>query len=202
MPVGEGWDFTVMIPDGWYLREIDWSKREQDIAAFVDEMIANDPDLAGQRADMIERFEVFSKDADDKMALIAAMLWDTSGEVPIAADIRIHESLREAPETIERELDLLQEMAGRSEPGDLGPREVQLVDLPAGRAVRLRVLAETEADAKGDTIALDVVQHWVPVPERAEMIVISSSTPNLVFADDIVKAFDAVAETLEFHDTD
>lgn len=201
MTVGEGWDFTVMIPDGWYLRQIDWSKREQDIAAFVDEMIGNDPDLAGQRADMIERFDVFSKDADDKMALIAAMLWDTSGEVPIAADIRIHEALREAPDDIERELDLLQEMASRSEPQDLGPRDVQLVELPAGRAVRMRLLTQTEADPKGDTIALDVVQHWVPVPGHPDMVLVSSSTPNLVFADGIVKIFDAVADSLEFHET-
>ena len=198
MPLGEGWDFTIEIPEGWYIRDPDRSTREQGINEFTDAAIAADPDRADQRAEMIDRFLTFAADADDRSAIIAAMLWEPSDEVPIAADVRIHEAERDAPDDLDQELARLVQQLSQVERGDLGPREAQIVDLPVGPAVRLRLLTQTDPDRDGSTVALDVVQHWVPVPEQPDLVVISGSTPNLVAADDIVAMFDQIASTMRF----
>ena len=197
MPLGEGWDFTIEIPDGWYLRDPDLSNRQQGIEAFADELIAAAPELAGQRAEMVDRYLTFASDADAKSAVIAAMLWEPADEVPIAADLRIHEAERDFSDDLDKELAHLEETLSQADHDDLGPRVVQIVDLPAGRAVRLRLLTQTDPDPDGSTIALDVVQHWVPVPGFPDTVLISATTPNLVFADELVEAFDAIAATLE-----
>ena len=197
MPLGEGWDFTLVIPDGWYLREPDRSLRTQSVNEFTDGLIASDPALAPQRAEMIDRYLTFSADADEKFAVIAAMLWEPHDEVPIAADLRIHEAERGITDDLDAELARLEEVLSVTEQGDLGPRDVSVVDLPAGRAVRLRLLTQTDPDEDGSTIALDVVQFWVPVPGQPDVVLFSGSTPNLVFADDIVATFEEIVATLE-----
>lgn len=197
MALGEGWDFSLVIPDGWYLREPDLSSRAQSISEFADSLIEADPELASQRAEMIERYSTFSADADEKSALIAAMLWEPHDEVPIAADLRVHEAEREIADDLDAELARLKEVLSVTEQGDLGPREVSVVDLPAGRAVRVRLLTQTDPDFDGSTIALDVVQYWVPVPGQPDTVLISGSTPNLVFAEDIVALFEEIVGTLE-----
>jgi hypothetical protein len=74
-------------------------------------------------------------------------------------------------------------------------------DLPAGRAVRLRTLTRTdEGVGHGDEVLVDLVQHWVPVPGHAAMVVLSGTTPCLDVADDLAAVFDRMAETLRFSD--
>ena len=197
MAVGDGWDFTVVIPKGWYIREPDLSLRSQSINEFADGLIAEDPDLAPQRAEMIERYQTFSADADEKFAIIAAMLWEPNDEIPVAADLRIHEAEREIVDDLEAELARIQRMLEQTEQGDLGPREVEIVELPAGPAVRIRLLSQTDPDVDGSTIALDVVQYWLPVPDQADIVLLAGFTPNLVSADEIIGVFDEIAATLE-----
>jgi len=199
MTLGDGWDFAIVIPDNWYLRDPDLTTREASAVEFVEGLIADQPELAPWRADMLDRFRVFGNDADSKGAIIAAMLWQPAAEDLIAADLRIHEAERSAPASVDEELEMLRETFAKPEDGDLAERDVQVVELRAGRAVRLRVLSESAPGDEGETIALDVVQHWVPVPRYPDMIVLSTTTPNLVRADEIFEAVDeGIVDTLEF----
>jgi hypothetical protein len=46
---------------------------------------------------------------------------------------------------------------------DASPRTVELVELPAGPAVRLRLLGPGGRDASGRDVICDVVQYWLPL---------------------------------------
>lgn len=194
--VGDGWDFALSIPEGWWVWDPDGATRAATAARQVDERIAEQPELAHLRQHLIDMLLSYAEDADSKSVTVAATLWHLVDDVPIVADLRVVDGIREAPDSVEDELEAVLR-AGRH-PSDLGEPEVGVVDLPAGRAVRLRTLAETDRDEKGETLVLDTVQYSVPVPDHPDMVIILGSTPSLSLADQLIETIDWIARTLEF----
>ncbi len=74
--------------------------------------------------------------------------------------------------------------------------EVGVIDLPAGPAVRLR--KRQAADALGDAHETDVVQFFVPIPGRLNLLVMTFSTPTVELADALGELFDAMAASLRW----
>ena len=73
------------------------------------------------------------------------------------------------------------------------------MDLPAGRAVRLARLARTDGAEPGESeVAVEMVQHWLPVPGETTMIVLAGSTPCLHVAEELAEAFDTIARSVGF----
>ena len=70
------------------------------------------------------------------------------------------------------------------------------VPVPTAMSVVPR-LAETGADERGDTLVMDTVQYWFPVPGQAACLFVSASTPNLATADELVQDFDRIASSVE-----
>jgi hypothetical protein len=81
--------------------------------------------------------------------------------------------------------------------GDITPRLLTLVGLPAGPAVRLRVVGDL-VGADGEPRAVDSVQFWIPVGGAAghDVLILAAGTPTLAAADAFAAAVDRIAETL------
>ncbi|WP_324784247.1 hypothetical protein [Streptomyces sp. H51] len=81
-----------------------------------------------------------------------------------------------------------------------GSGEVGMVTLPAaGRAARLLRRQRTKQSRKlGSEFADTVVEYFVPVPDRDEVLMLTFSTPLEPIADAMVGLFDAVAGTLRW----
>lgn len=79
---------------------------------------------------------------------------------------------------------------------DVRLRDVTVVDLPAGSAVRVRALRRSGADDDGSDLLIDVVEHWIPVPGTADVLVLKGSTPCLDVGDELAAAFDEIAGSL------
>ncbi|MDP8993091.1 MAG: hypothetical protein M3N31_08600, partial [Actinomycetota bacterium] len=161
MVVGDGWDFAIRFPEGWIVREPDLALRPEATAQAVDVEIADNPAMAPFRDHMIRELLAFADEADSQSAIIAARLWQMAGDVTVLADLMVFEGIREAPDSAENELVALVRTLSRPKPGVIGEPDVQVVELPAVRAVRVRTLAETEPDEDGSTLVLDTVQYWV-----------------------------------------
>ena len=75
-----------------------------------------------------------------------------------------------------------------------------MVDLPAaGRATRRRRTERSKESRKlGSTFPDTIVEYFVPVPGRAELLLLTFSTPLEPLADEMVELFDAVAGTLRW----
>jgi hypothetical protein len=47
-------------------------------------------------------------------------------------------------------------------------------------------------------VAVEMIQHWVPVPGRDTMVILAGSTPCLHVADELADAFDGIARSMAF----
>jgi hypothetical protein len=75
----------------------------------------------------------------------------------------------------------------------------EIVELPAGPAVRLRRRTDSGlAGTGGETAQAAETQYFVPVPATDRMLVLTFATPNLGFRSEFEELFDRMAETLQW----
>jgi hypothetical protein len=195
------WNFTLAVPDRWYVRDEDPWVREASTARTVKDRIAGRPDLAPVEA-VLRRLLMDSwEDAELQGAVAAATFWEPSedGSGATAATLVVVAAERVEPGDDAAEIAGLLDVLGADSETDLAPRGVSAVQLPAGRAVRLRRLTCTSGAGPGEAeLTVDTVQHWVPVPGGPAILVLVGSTPCLEVADELCATFDAIAGTLVF----
>lgn len=199
-------DFSLRIPESWYEFDLDRSARKKRVEQAVDEQVRANPALAAARGAIIERLVGFAADADEKGALACATLWTIIDNVEVAANVMVFSVGRDCPGNLETELSGLEAQLGRRSSVDVGDRFVERVSLPAGAAIRLRVLAESSLGATpngrssagkaGGGIVVDTVQHWLPVPDAEHTLLVSGTTPCLAYGDDLADVFDSIAASL------
>jgi len=116
----------------------------------------------------------------------------------VAARLFVLASDRKVPGDEPAEIAALLEILTSPSPNDLGPRQCVIVDLPAGRAVRLHRLTRTgDGDPGEPEMAVDMVQHWIPVPGGTETLVLAAETPCVAVAEELGEVFDGIAGSLE-----
>jgi hypothetical protein len=79
-----------------------------------------------------------------------------------------------------------------------GADGARLVDLPAGRAVRVERLREWDVSANGRHPVSLVVQYVAEVPGSGQALVLTFSTPALGLARELKQVFHQMARTLRF----
>lgn len=89
-----------------------------------------------------------------------------------------------------------EELAGGN--GARGARPPRLVDLPAGRSVRVERLREWGDPAAGGNPVSLLVQYVAEVPGCGQALVLTFSTPALGLAEQLRPVFHAMASTLRF----
>jgi hypothetical protein len=199
-------DFSLRVPEDWYELDLDRKSRKKSIEQAVDEQVRANPVLDPAREAIIERLLGFAADAEEKGALAGATLWTVIESVEVAANVMVFSVGRDSPRDLETELSDLEAHLGRRSSVDVGDRLVERVTLPAGAAIRLRVLAESSVDPTsngrfqagrgGGGIVVDTVQHWLPVPDAEYILLVSGTTPCLAYGDDLAEVFDSIAGSL------
>lgn len=191
------WNVSVVVPKSWCPSDPDPATRAASTAAAVDRRIAADPELAGARRELIDILLGFAETADEKGALVAATLWEPGDYAPTVANVMVLAAATPEPPGI----DTLVEALARPAASDAGPRDVQEMQLPAGPAVRLRLLTATEGPPDEPSVVLDAIQHWIPVPGcPGEAAVVSSSTPCLDVGDALATLSDEIAISVRFEE--
>jgi hypothetical protein len=92
--------------------------------------------------------------------------------------------------------EVAQELSGGD--GARGARPPRLVDLPAGRSVRVERLREWGVSADGPHPVSLLVQYVAEIPGRGQALVLTFSTPALGMAEQLRPVFHAMACTLRF----
>jgi hypothetical protein len=83
--------------------------------------------------------------------------------------------------------------------GSAGDSRTEIVELPAGPAVRLRRQTDSGlAGATGQTVPAAETQYFLPIPATDRMLVLTFATPNLGFRTEFEELFDRIAETLRW----
>jgi len=163
--------------------------------AAVDQRVVTTPELAHAREALVEMLLGFWGDADDEGALAAAVLWEPGSPAAIAANLTVVGYSHASG---------LQELCASAVGAtkfDVRKREVMIVELPAASAVRVHALRRSSPRDDHSDLLIDVVEHWIPVPGTADVLVLKASTPCLEVADELGIAFDDIAGTLAFRPT-
>jgi hypothetical protein len=188
------WNFAFVAPKGFFVVDLDRdAEGDREVTGdAVDRHLAGlgKPGLARQREAFIDEVVGFARDGLQR-GVSALMVWlDTADGHPLAATVTGYQV--EGGEVLTE----LAEDLRRPRPKDAGLRRADVVTLPAGGAVRVQFQAEAPLEA-GQSLLLEFVQYWLPVPGTGTRMVLSCSTPLLAVAQHITPLFDDIARTIE-----
>ena len=194
--VRDPFDFDIRIPDGWcaHSPDPDPAVQQRTTEEAVDQIIRDEPALAEARNGIIDRMVGFAREANGKGAMAAASLWTLVEDTETAANMMVFAARRDAGEPVEATIARLVQNLSDPDEADTNERDVHEVELPAGPAVRLRVMAQTPEEPG---IVIELVQYWLPVRDASHTLIVSCTTPCLVYGDELTAVFDSIAASLE-----
>ncbi len=191
------WTFKYSLPARWFAVNPQADSTEL-ITTLVDHHVMSDPSLAPSRDVLVKALATFAVEAGQRGAAAAAFLATLESGIPVLGEL-LAISLRGAAADVNAELDVLAANLRKGREGDITPREVEIVDLPAGRAIRVRLIGDL-VDPRGRETAVDSVQYWVPVVHEHghDVLLLSGGTPTLAAAEQFATTFDEIARSLRF----
>ncbi len=186
----------IELPPAWFW----WDRNDPEGATVrdLDARIAERPELAPAREIMLQVLLGVWDDAIDQSAVAAGGLVEPAPDAALVATYVVAAAERMHPEDAEAEIAAVLGLLEPASPFDIRPRTLDVVELPAGRAVRLARLARTDGADQGESeVVVDMVQHWLPVAGQPTLLVLAGSTPCLHAADVLEAAFDSIARSVE-----
>jgi hypothetical protein len=187
-------DLAVATPASWFELDLDPASRRESIARMV-EATADRLDTAG-RHKLATMLEGLAADAQAQGAVFAALYSDVLEERTVSASLVV--SVRQgkggpppAGMTRAAMAQGLSQVLSRS-----GTVEVR--DLPAGPAVRVRARGRGPIPGQEHEVEVENVQWFVPFPDGSDLAMLAFSTPTLGLAEPFGELFDAIAGTLRW----
>jgi hypothetical protein len=195
--------FRVHVPDSWLTLDLSPASSDQWIERVLAEQVAAHPEAARHRGHLRRILQSLIEAQRAAGVFLSAIL--AAGSRPtemIGANLSLSWSqLVSAPADIGW---LARHFTTEElQDGEFAEmRTVDLVDLPAGPAVRIRtsVLAPVPESSRRQRVA--VSQFVVPVPASRWLGVLVVSTPNLALTDVFARLAEDVAQSLRFLDRD
>jgi hypothetical protein len=189
--------YTLRVPDSWWEFDVWRATRTGDLARLVDSRIAADRALAPHRGVLLKLLRDAAAHAERHGARFCAVSADpVDGAGTLLAIAMVFETA--APPGLTG----VEAIAGRitaraPAPGSPSWRRVEIVDVPAGRAVRVSGVERTDM---GGGRCLDTVtmQTLVPVPDGDEVLNVVLTSPQVPLAEPMLDLFEAVSDTLSF----
>lgn len=196
----DAWTFRLALPPAWFTVGIDLSlaDRRGALTRAIDTAAAETPDLADIDVLMFDVAWTVADEAVDTRALAAAVGFRRCGPDLAVMAAAAHG----VPSGRPADLSALAESAAMPRPDDLSPRSVSRADLPAGPAVRVHsiTLGRPSGGLPGDLgapqVAIESVDHFVPVPGSGEMLWLRCATPCVAVGHEVLETFDAMAASL------
>ena len=187
---------SLELPQGWYGLDLQGDDIGGQVRAMVEERAAAEPALSRHFRDLTQSLQDLAAEGVERNAVLTGLLLDVINDAPVVghllAFVAQWEGFEQGPGFDDLAVDL-----AIPRYGDVGPRYVDRVELPAANAVKVAFIGETARGEDGSTVALSAVQYWVPLDHTSEVLILSFTTPTLALADELEKMFDAVAMTLE-----
>jgi hypothetical protein len=180
--------FGLITPGDWYripLRPRE--RREASMSALIKRQFAGVDDQPILRRKAEEQLRGTAEAGVEQGGVVLYLSFLEAGGIPLSASLLVSH--------LHRKFDSLDAVAALAGTGEVG-----VVTLPeAGRAARLLRRQRTKQARKlGSEFEDTVVEYFVPVPDRDEVLMLTFSTPLEPIADAMVGLFDAVAETLRW----
>ncbi|MFJ2832677.1 hypothetical protein ACIPC1_34865 [Streptomyces sp. NPDC087263] len=180
--------FGLITPEDWYRIPLQPPEhREASVNALIKRQFAGVDDQPVLRRKAEEQLLGAAEKGADGGGVVLYLSFLEAAGIPLSASLLISR--------LHQRFDSLDAVAALAGKGEVAP-----VRLPAaGRAARRRRSERTrEARRMGTEFEDTIVEYFVPVPDRDEVLMLTFSTPLEPIADAMAELFDAVAGTLRW----
>ncbi len=188
--------FTLRVPQSWFEFDVWRATRTGDLARLVDARIADVPQLRPQRPALLKLLREVAERAERQGAVYCAATAElVDGSDGLVASVMVFHT-DGAPNAADNTVEAIAGQVTAVAPTDRRSpwRTVTIVEIPVGRAVRVRGVERAEPD--GVSIDSVVMQTLIPVPGDRGVLNVVLSSPHVDIADELFELFDAVSDTL------
>jgi hypothetical protein len=193
--------FRLHVPDGWLTLDLDPATSPGWVERVLDDRIAEHPEAARHRGHMRRILQAVLDQQRAAGVFLAAVLATGTGPAGlVGANLSLSWARLSAPP---RDIQWLARFLAEDQPADGEDRQartVEVVDLPAGPAVRVGTSILTPVPESTRRQRVAVRQLVVAVPDTPWLAVLVVSTPNLELAPAFAELADEVAQSLTFLD--
>jgi hypothetical protein len=214
MVVQAGARFGLRVPQTWFEFDVWRATRTGDLSRMVDERLNDLPELRPHRTLVLRGLRQLAEDAErrgavycaasadrvdaDGMLLAALMVFSTAGMPEPALN------------TVEAIAAQLTSEGGSNGSGPTaGPtaepnrpwREVRVIELDAGRAVRVRGVTNVPSPSGDQTMPIVSMQTLIPIPGSDDVLNVVLTSPVVSMAEGLLDLFDAISATLTWNPT-
>lgn len=197
-PTTQTWGLSLPLGEAWFDLPLDDEATQASYEARVDARIAREPDLAGSRDSLVKMIAHFARDARMRGAVGGALYWKRHDLDVVSVATLYTTVCPRSDGPVSDEIERLRSQLDERYATDRFEPAVDVCDLPAGQALRVRVISDTEQDENEQWVALlETVQYWIPVPGWPACLLLNFSTPNLAGAEPLVTEFDQIARRLD-----
>jgi hypothetical protein len=193
---------SVPVPPGWYELALSDVERATALDVQWSALLRTHPEL--DRPEVAAAFRATLGGLAARYAAggsaVAMVEWDApSGEPPASVlDVQVADALDfpAALAAADDEADGLLGLLTQPADDDVSNRTAERVDLPAGPAVRLRVLAPGGTDPAGRELVCDLIQYWIVLPTAPATVLLTCSSSRLEDGDRNAAMIDQLAGAL------
>lgn len=190
-----GAPFTLRVPPSWWEFDVWRATRTGDLARHVDARIAEQPRLRRHRGPLLRALRQAAADAEHQGALTCAVMGElVDGDALAAVLMAVQTHGSPDPEGNTPAAIAGQLTATGKQPGSPYWRNVTLVELPAGPAVRIRGVEAVTSGAR--TLDCLVMHTLTPFPDGQGLLDIVLTSPQTHLAGPMFDLFDAISGTL------
>jgi hypothetical protein len=192
--VSTDWTFDLAVPEGWLALSSTGSAADHRGALVREvEAVAERLGAAGAAPTMLDLATQVAADADERGAAVAAVGFELIGaQVVVTSMLAVC-----LPGAQPADPGELAAVLAAPSPDDLRQREVDVVTLPVGPAVRVHAIADQSRPEDGSpTVVVEGVDHFIPVPGGTDVLLVSCTTPMVAVGDAVLPTFDAIAASV------
>ena len=222
MAVQAGAGFSLRIPETWFEFDVWRATRTGDLARMVDARLEELPELRPHRSLILRGLRQLAEDAerrgavycaaaadrvdDDGMMLASLMVFSTVGMLEpalnsveaIAAQL-IAAGPSSAGSSGTGSSGTGSNGTGSDVPDESAPwREVRVIELDAGRAVRVRGVSSLESPDGTQRLPIVSMQTLIPIPGSDDVLDVVLTSPLVSMAEGLLDLFDAISATLSW----
>lgn len=200
----DSWGVSLPLGPAWFKLPVAPDADHTEVQAQVDARISREPRLAERRPELVDMVSHFTKDARERGAVAAGLLWALDNlDGVVVATLYCAVCERTTGDSVDQYREALQAQLATKHPNDRTKRKIEMRDLEAGKALRVRVMSDAEAigeeedqSVRQSVVLLDTAQYWVPLARQPVTLLFTFATPNLAGAEHLVEQFDDILQRM------
>ncbi|MGH3840214.1 MAG: hypothetical protein ACRDS0_02025 [Pseudonocardiaceae bacterium] len=193
--------FELRLPESWLEFDIWRATRTGDLPRLLDARIAEHPELKPYRGALVKALRQAAGEAERNDAVFCAAMSELVEDAGmLAATVMVFQTdgrLDPADNTVEAIASQLTSIAPIE--GAAQWRRVGIVEIPAGRAVRVQGVEPVDLGAQ--SVHCVVMQTLIPVPHGSGVLNVVATSPQVELAEPMLDLFDAISSTLTWSTT-